>query len=157
MGGRESGANTWRGTRGQTTEKEAQEFAQTGDIQHTELDRRHDGQSSSLVGEAGEDREERLAEKDTTGSSSSKIFIGASVAGGVLATLVMAACWRWRASCCCSSSKNKSAQLEPATNIVVGHSPYQNKIEAVQAGSTVVVGVPIEGEADLECGVEKPN
>lgn len=155
-----------------TGQNKVHEFGQQ--TRRGELGQRHRGQSSNGVnvsarnsdlGEvAGRGEKEEFAEEGENGPSSSSLFIGASVAGGVLAALTMAACWRWRTSSCCNSSNRKDAQLDAATTIVVGcTSPNASdknnaKISApFQAGQTVVVGVPIQSNADLELGMGKPT
>merc|ERR1712023_54698 len=91
----------------------------------------------------------------------SPVFIGASVAGGVLATLVVAACWRWRSSFCRSSSKTtKSIQLEPVANTVVGvcMPTTSDKMGVVDPrGGSVVMGMCVDSEADVELAMDKPN
>merc|ERR1712070_122348 len=92
-------------------------------------------------GSSSRGNKDEFADEGETGLSLSSLFICASVAGGVLAALTMAICWRRRvctSSCCSSSSRNKFA-------------------ESFQPGQTVVVGVPIQSDADLELGMDKPT
>merc|ERR1712014_84625 len=75
---------------------------------HGKGSRGSSGSEKGRKGKGGKGGKGARGEDEMFGSESSTIFIGASVAGGVLVTLVVAACWRWRSSCCCSSSKTKS-------------------------------------------------
>jgi len=63
-------------------------------------------------------------------------FVIGSVAGGVVAALLLLACCRWR------SRINK---------------PAKESVQSTPAVTSVVVGIPMQNDKDLELGTEHPN